>query len=201
MKKIQRQLAWLTMRPPMTGPRVRPTYTAVTLSPRARPRSEGGNAAVMIPAAVENMKAPPAPWMQRPRIITAPPGRQPGQYRAHGEHRGPQQVEAYRPVRVGQPPHRDEKHAGDQQIGRLGPQALRVAQMEVGAHRRQGHGHDARVEGGHERPDGHDRQRVPAAPLELGLVGGRHSWGRSGLSPSISPRISSLLGISLMLSP
>ena len=38
MKKIQRQLWLLTMSPPITGPSVRPKYTAVTFRPRALPR-------------------------------------------------------------------------------------------------------------------------------------------------------------------
>ncbi|OFW60304.1 MAG: hypothetical protein A2133_10095 [Actinobacteria bacterium RBG_16_64_13] len=61
MRKIHRQLAWATIRPPSTGPAVKPTYTEVRFRPRARPRSPGGNAAVTIPEAVANMNAPPTP--------------------------------------------------------------------------------------------------------------------------------------------
>ncbi len=135
-----------------------------------------------------------------PRALDAAPedhqrsaGRKSGHYRTDGEDRRPEQVVAHRPPRVGEPPDGDKEHARHQQVGRLGPQTLRVAQMQVGAHGRQGHGDDAGVEGGHERPDGHDRQRVPPAALELGLVAGRHSGS--------APPFRGLLGVQLIDEP
>ena len=47
-------------------------YTAITLMPRARPRSCGGKTEVTIAAAVAPMSAAPAPWMMREPISHAP---------------------------------------------------------------------------------------------------------------------------------
>ena len=45
IRKIQRQPMESAMKPPSGGPTVRPMYTAMTLMPRARPRSCGGKTA------------------------------------------------------------------------------------------------------------------------------------------------------------
>ena len=72
MRKIQRQPMESTMKPPSGGPTVRPMYTAMTLMPRARPRSCGGKTAVTIAAEVAPMSAAPPPWTMRETMSQAP---------------------------------------------------------------------------------------------------------------------------------
>jgi hypothetical protein len=51
---------------------LRPMYTAMTLMPRARPRSRGGKTAVTMAADVATMRAAPPPWITRLRMSQAP---------------------------------------------------------------------------------------------------------------------------------
>ena len=72
MRKIQRQPTASTMKPPRGGPTVKPMYTAMTLMPRARPRSFGGKTAVTMAAEVAPMSAAPPPWMMRETMSQEP---------------------------------------------------------------------------------------------------------------------------------
>ena len=72
MRKIQRQPTASAMNPPSGGPTVSPMYTAMTLMPRARPRSCGGNTEVTIAADVAPMSAAPMPWTMREPISHPP---------------------------------------------------------------------------------------------------------------------------------
>ncbi len=72
MRKIQGQPKWSTRYPPRGGPTLRPAYTAMTLMPRARPRSRAGKALVTMAAEVALSRAPPTPWMIRLATSVAP---------------------------------------------------------------------------------------------------------------------------------
>ena len=78
------------------------------------------------------MNAPPAPWMQRPRIIRAPLGARPASTEPTAKIAVPSRLNADGAARVGQPSYRDQQDARHEQVGRLGPQSLGVAELQVG---------------------------------------------------------------------
>ena len=53
-------------------------------------------------------------------------------------------------MHVGQAPDGDDENGDDEDVGRLHPQRFAVGEAQVRTYHRQGHGHDARVEGRHE---------------------------------------------------
>jgi hypothetical protein len=55
-------------RPPRTGPRESPVYTAATLIPRTLPLSWGGKTEVRIASPVAKIIALPIPWRMRKRM-------------------------------------------------------------------------------------------------------------------------------------
>ena len=179
MRKIQRQPAASVMKPPSGGPTVRPMYTAITLMPRARPRSCGGKTAVTIAADVAPMKAAPAPWMMRETIEPGAAHADGAQERGDREDGDAEQVVAHPAVLVREPPGRDQEHGGGQQERRRDPHGGGEAEVQVTPHDRHRDADDGAVERPHEGADGGQRQQLPAAPVEV-FVGDAldqcHEW-------------------------
>src|SRR4029077_19058504 len=197
MKKIQRQEELSVIQPPIVGPTVGATMTAMPYSANACGRSSGGNVSASIACSLDGIPPPPLPFRRRDRRSARhPPPADPlqdadqqqraeatgeaAEQRGEGEDRNAQHVEALAPDHVGEPAaDRQNDSAGDEGGGDP-PGALVDADRQAAGDVAQRHIGDRRIEHDHEGGDGDDDGDEPRTAI---------ARGRAALAASVVPLI------------
>lgn len=184
-KKILGQPSPSTIRPPSTGPLIRPSGPSVVISPIARPRAPGRTAVVA--SAGTNEQQRPAgslhqPRGDQPREAGSQPGRDAGQGEAaEREHQRRPTADGVEPATAGQ-----RNASQRQQVGEHHPLGHTGGNLEVTLDHRQRDIDDTHVHRRHgyrQSGGGHEPPPVPL-PLDLCLPAISRLGHRRGRPPS-----------------